>query len=175
MVSGMTRLLILGLLLSGLATTPAFGQAETFRVFNRTPAPATALHAVRTGRPDWGGNLLNRGPLAPGGFFALRPSESAGCRFDLRMVLDTGQEVIRRNADICTERSIAMALAPGAAPPPTAQRAPPPLAPDGKPAPLPRGRRRGQARHRPARRRRAPTRMRGLPPAPASSSGRNRS
>ncbi|BDG74713.1 S1C family serine protease [Roseomonas fluvialis] len=137
----MTRPLILGLLLlPALAATPALGQTETFRVYNRTPAPATALHAVRSGRPDWGSNLLNRGPLAPGAFFALRPSEAAGCRFDLRMVLESGQEVVRRNADICADRNVAMALAPAAAPPPVAQRAPPGApAPDGKPAPLPGG------------------------------------
>jgi hypothetical protein len=137
----MKRFVILGGLLAGLAATPAFGQTETFRVFNRTTTPATALHAVRSGRPDWGGNLLNRGPLAPGAFFALRPSEAAGCRFDLRMVLESGQEVVRRNTDICADRTVAMALPQGAAPPPVAQRTPPPApgAPDDKPAPLPGG------------------------------------
>ncbi len=138
MMLPMAPFLILALLLPGLAATPAFAQSEPFRVVNRTSTPATALHAVRSGRPDWGGNLLNRGPLAPGAFFALRPSESAGCRFDLRMVLEGGQEVVRRNADICAERSVALALAPGAAPPPAAQRAPALATPDGKPPPLPR-------------------------------------
>ena len=123
---------------------------------------------MRSGRPDWGGNLLNRGPLAPGAFFALRPSESAGCRFDLRMVLEGGQEVVRRNTDICAERTVAMALA--AAPPRhrrTARRGP--ATPDGKPAPLPR-RRRGRPRHRAWRPPRAAAQpaMRAHPPAPAS-------
>jgi S1-C subfamily serine protease len=136
MMVWMARFLILALLLSGLAATPALAQSEPFRVVNRTSVPATALHAVRSGRPDWGSNLLNRGPLAPGAFFALRPSESAGCQFDLRMVLEGGQEVVRRNANICANRTVAMALAPTAAPPPTARRGP--AMPDGKPAPLPR-------------------------------------
>lgn len=139
MMGPMAPLLILASLLTGLAATPALAQSEPFRVFNRTPTPATALHAVRSGRPDWGGNLLNRGPLAPGAFFALRPSESAGCRFDLRMVLEGGQEVIRRNADICADRTVAMALPPAPPPPRTAQRDNAPAAPDRKPEPLPGG------------------------------------
>ena len=138
MMAAMPHLLILAALLPVLAASPVLAQSEPFRVVNRTASPATALHAVRSGRPDWGGNLLNRGPLAPGAVFALRPSEAAGCRFDLRMVLETGQEVIRRNADICTDRTVTMALAPGAAPPPVAQRAPG-IAPGGKPPPLPGG------------------------------------
>jgi S1-C subfamily serine protease len=136
MMGLMRALLLLAMLLPGFAATPALAQSEPFRVVNRTAAPATALHAVRSGRADWGGNLLNRGPLAPGAFFALRPSESAGCRFDLRMVLETGQEVVRRNADICAERTVALTLAP-AAPPQATGRAP--AGPDGKPAPLPGG------------------------------------
>jgi hypothetical protein len=114
----------------GLSAPAVQAQTEPFRIVNRTNAEATALHAVRSGRPDWGGNLLNRGPLAPGAQFALRPAEAAGCRFDLRLVLQDGQEVVRRNADICTERTIAMALPPGVAP-----RRPPGATPGGKPAP----------------------------------------
>ena len=120
----------------GLAVPDARAQTEPFRIVNRTAAPATALHAVRSGRPDWGGNLLNRGPLAPGAQFALRPAEGAGCRFDLRMVLQDGQEVVRRDTDICAERTVALAL-PAAPPAPMAQRPPAPgNAPDGKPPPL---------------------------------------
>lgn len=125
----MLRHLLLALVLTGIAAPPALAQGEPFRVVNRTAAPATALHAVRTGRADWGNNLLNRGPLAPGAAFALRPSERAGCAFDLRLVLEDGQEVVRRNANICAERTVVMSLA-GAARPAMPS-------PGGKPAPLP--------------------------------------
>lgn len=121
------RPILAALLLSGLLAPPALAQSEPFRVVNRTTVPATALHAVRHGRADWGGNLLNRGPLAPGTAFSLRPSEGAGCAFDLRMVLQDGQELVRRNIDICANRTVAMA--PGAA------IAAPHSVPDGKPAP----------------------------------------
>jgi len=110
----MKRLLALAPLMLALAAPPAEAQGEPFRVVNRTPSAATALHAVRSGRPDWGGNLLNRGPLAPGAQFALRPAAGAGCAFDIRLVLESGEEVVRRNADICRERTVVMALAPQA-------------------------------------------------------------
>ena len=88
-----SRIGFISFLLVLFLAIPALAQGEPFRVVNRTTEPATALHAVRSGRPDWGGNLLNRGPLAPGRFFALRPAEGAGCAFDIRMVLQDGQEI----------------------------------------------------------------------------------
>lgn len=112
----------------GLAAPPALAQNEPFRIVNRTPVPAIALHAVRSGRQDWGGNLLNRGPLRPGGQFSLRPAEGRGCQFDIRLVLTDGQEVVRRDADICADRTIAMTLPVGLAP-----RAVPGALPDTKP------------------------------------------
>ncbi|MBW6399114.1 trypsin-like peptidase domain-containing protein [Roseomonas sp. HJA6] len=112
----------------GLATPPALAQSEPFRIVNQTPVPATALHAVRSGRRDWGGNLLNRGPLRSGAQFSLRPADGAGCQFDIRMVLADGQEVVRRDANICTERTVAMSLPLGLAP-----RVVPGALPDTKP------------------------------------------
>ncbi len=121
----------LALLMLALAAPAVQAQTEPFRVVNRTEAPATVLNAVRSGRPDWGANMLNRGPLAPGAFFALRPSEGSGCRFDLRLVLQDGQEVVRRDADICANRTVAMTRPPSA----ILQRPPAAPAPEGKPAP----------------------------------------
>jgi S1-C subfamily serine protease len=93
--------------------------AEPVRIVNRTGQPATALHAVRSGRADWGGNLLNRGPLPNNAGFAMRPGAEAGCRFDIRLVLQDGREALARNQDICTtprvELSNAVTVAPQAA------------------------------------------------------------
>lgn len=124
-------------LLLASAAPSALAQSEPFRVVNRSQAPATALHAVRHGRPDWGGNLLNRGPLQPGASFALRPSESAGCAFDLRLVLQGGQEVVRRNVDICRNRTVALAAPAAVAPRPFAEAPRPGALPDSKPPPAP--------------------------------------
>jgi serine protease Do len=98
-----------------VAQAPA-PQAEPVRIANRTGVEATALHAVRSGRGDWGGNLLNRGPLGPNQAFSLRPSPEAGCRFDIRLVLADGREAVVRDRDICTETRVELATAAATAP-----------------------------------------------------------
>jgi hypothetical protein len=123
-------------LLFGLAVlaAPALAQTppEPFRIVNATGSPAAALHAVRSGRPDWGNNLLNRGPLGADAGFSLRPTEAAGCRFDLRLVLEDGREAVLRNQDICAQREVRLtqaAAAAGAAQPPAGQAAARPAEP----------------------------------------------
>jgi hypothetical protein len=95
----------------------AHGQSEPLRIVNGAAVPAIALHVARSGAADWGRNLLNQGPIRAGAFFALRMPEGAGCRFDIRLLLQDGQEIIRRDADICTERQQVLAPAMPAAPP----------------------------------------------------------
>ncbi|WP_237216965.1 trypsin-like peptidase domain-containing protein, partial [Falsiroseomonas oryziterrae] len=114
----------------GPAAAPAPGAApgaaqgaEPVRIVNRTGVDATALHAVRSGRPDWGSNLLNRGPLPTGQSFAMRPNPEAGCRFDIRLVLADGRESVSRDRDICADQRVEMAAA--AAPPPAVAQARP--------------------------------------------------
>ena len=107
-----------------LVPLPAVSQTEPFRVLNQTEQSAHSLFAVRTGRPDWGANMLTRGPLAAGAGINIRPAENAGCRFDFRMVLSDGREIINRGMDICAEKVVAMQSPlprpPGAAPSPAA-------------------------------------------------------
>jgi S1-C subfamily serine protease len=122
------RTLLLALFLLTLGPPPALPQTEPFRVLNQTEQSAHSLFAVRTGRPDWGSNMLTRGPLAPGAGFNLRPAENAGCRFDFRMVLSDGREIINRGHDVCAEKVVAMQT-PLPRPPGTAAPAPTPGAP----------------------------------------------
>ena len=129
--SGM-RSIALKLLFLSLLAAPAAAQApspmtapspapapaaEPVRIVNRTGVEASALHAVRAGRADWGGNLLNRGPLPNNAAFALRVNAEAGCRFDIRMVLADGRESLARDRDICAELRIELTTAAAAAPP----------------------------------------------------------
>jgi S1-C subfamily serine protease len=116
-------ILALGLPPGGHAQAPPEGPV---RIVNRTGAEATALHAVRSGRTDWGSNLLNRGPLPSGSAFNLRVSPEAGCRFDIRLVLGDGRESVTRNRDICAEPRVELAgaAAPAPALPPVAQARP---------------------------------------------------
>ena len=86
-----------------------------FRVVNRAGADATQLFAVRSPRGaqgDWGGNLLRPDrPLGDAGGFRVNPATDAGCRFDLRLVLNDGREAVLRDQDICVNRTIDLANA----------------------------------------------------------------
>lgn len=99
-----------------LAAAPgARAQNEPFRVTNRSSVPATELYVSRSGQP-WSANLLSRGPLPPGAFLALRTGEGSGCLFDIRLVLQGGEELVLRGADVCSQRNIEMTGGPPAAP-----------------------------------------------------------
>jgi len=121
---------IAALLALPLLAFPALAQApEPFRILNRTGVEATALHAVRAGREDWGRNLLS-GSLAPEAGFNLRPSAEAGCRFNLRLTLADGREAVLRDQDICQSRVVALLPAAIAAAAPAAAARPPGAAPN---------------------------------------------
>ena len=106
-----------------ITAAPALAQNEPFRVVNGARLPAIALHIVRSGEDGWGPNQLTRGPLASGAMLSMRPPESAGCLFDMRLLLQDGAEAIRRQVNVCDSRTVvlpgpAAAPAPGAAPAP---------------------------------------------------------
>lgn len=115
-MTALHRILAGALVLLGLGAGPVLAQSEPFRIVNRTALPATAVYVVPSGRAAWGANLLARGPLRPGDFLALLPGEGQGCRIDVRLVLQDGQEVVRRGADICADTVVAMAAGPAPAP-----------------------------------------------------------
>jgi serine protease Do len=119
--------LLLALLLLILSPLPARPQTEPVRILNQTELSAHSFFAVQTGRQDWGSNLLTRGPLQPGAELRLHPAQNTGCRFDLRMVLSDGREIINRGMDICAEKVVTMQAPLGR--PPEAAAAPTPGAP----------------------------------------------
>ncbi len=112
----MRRALLALVLLVSLPAAAQSPGAEPVRIVNRTGQEAVALHAVRAGRPDWGGNLLNRGPLPANAAFNLRPNPEAGCRFDIRLVLADGREAVARDRDICAVPRVELAAAAAPAP-----------------------------------------------------------
>jgi hypothetical protein len=105
----MVHRVVVAALALALGAGEALAQGEPFRIANRAGEPATALHIVRSGAAEWGANLLGRGPLASGAQYALRAPETAGCSFDIRLVLQSGRESVRRGVNICQERTVAVA------------------------------------------------------------------
>jgi len=105
-----------GLALAQSPSPPTAAQAEEgFRVLNRTGQAATALFAVRSGRSDWGNNLLPRN-LDNNRAYRLRPNAQAGCQFDVKLVLADGREAVARGQDICAQRDVSLDAAAIAAP-----------------------------------------------------------
>ncbi len=107
------HLLPFALLLVLLPAAPAPADTPAFRVLNRTGQAATGLFAVRSPRGagnDWGRNLLNT-PLPAEQSFALRASDSAGCRFDLRLALADGREARLTEQDICLHSMVVLEAA----------------------------------------------------------------
>ena len=43
-----------------------------------------------------------------GSALAMRPPEAAGCQFDIRLVLQDAREAVRRDADVCRDRTITL-------------------------------------------------------------------
>ncbi|TCZ56726.1 trypsin-like peptidase domain-containing protein [Roseicella aquatilis] len=122
-----------------LLAAPALAERQAFRVVNRTGVPATELNAVRTprgARNDWGDNLLTPGrPLTPDGGFRVRPAEDAGCRFDLRLVLQDGRESVLRDQDVCAAPELDMTAAARPAAPLPVPVTPPPQVEQQRPDP----------------------------------------
>ncbi|MBO1075835.1 trypsin-like peptidase domain-containing protein [Roseomonas marmotae] len=92
------------LLAAALFSAPLAVQAQPaqnrFQIVNRTGQEASAVHAVHSGRKDWGGNLAP-GPMPTDKALTLRPDADTGCRFDVRLVLRDGREAVKRGQDIC--------------------------------------------------------------------------
>jgi S1-C subfamily serine protease len=90
------------------APAPAAAAAQNrFQIVNRTGQVTSSVHAVRSGRADWGGNLAP-GPMPTDKSLTLRPDADSGCRFDVRLVLADGREAVKRNQDICAEPRVAL-------------------------------------------------------------------
>ncbi|WP_159999744.1 trypsin-like peptidase domain-containing protein [Roseomonas sp. 18066] len=79
---------------------PAEAGQNRIQVVNRTGQDATAIHAVRSGRADWGSNTLPRA-MPTDKSFTLRTRVEAGCRFDIRLITADGKRATLRDRDVC--------------------------------------------------------------------------
>ena len=101
-LAAMRNTLLLSLAALALLLSPAAAQMGSgtgpeagapFRIVNRTGAEATQLFAVRSGRADWGGNLL-KGPLAPEAAYTLRPAATAGWRLTINWASGSSRRAV---------------------------------------------------------------------------------
>jgi hypothetical protein len=91
------------------ARTPAAAAAQpggkaaddpSFRLVNRGQQPIAELFATPAGTGAWGGNRLEKGPLAPQASQVFRLPRG-GCVYDLRVVFADRRAMERKGANLC--------------------------------------------------------------------------
>lgn len=72
----------------------------SFRLINRGRVTVNDVFVSDVGNDRWGRDRLGDATVPPGAAAAIRlPSDS--CRYDIRVVFETGQAFERRNIDLC--------------------------------------------------------------------------
>jgi hypothetical protein len=93
-------------LLSALPAAAQRPATSTFAVVNRTTTPVQQLFATPSGNANWGQNRLdgrngNPSSLPPGARVSVRRRGDDECRFDLRVVFQTGHSEERKGINVC--------------------------------------------------------------------------
>lgn len=113
-----------------LAAAPAAAQ-NRFWLQNNTGQPIVAAHVSPSRLPDWGPNILGRGPVAPGMQVWVEPT-FADCYLDIRVRFADGTEDGHLGVHACTLSRITFGqdVADAPAPPPPVQAPPEPPLPN---------------------------------------------
>jgi hypothetical protein len=112
-----------------LAAAPAAAQ-NRFWLQNNTDQPIVAAYVSPSRLPDWGPNILGRGPVAPGMQVWVEPT-FADCYLDIRVRFADGTEDGHLGVHACTLSRITFGREAAAPPPPPPARASPePALPD---------------------------------------------
>lgn len=126
---------------AALAQAPVPSTQPEFQIVNHTGSVAVAVHAVRTGADGWGRNLVEGRGMRPGQTLTVRAQQSAGCVFDLRLVLIDRPPAEQRGVDICANGRVEFTRQQAAAPASPSPASPSPATPPpasaaaGKPPP----------------------------------------
>jgi hypothetical protein len=76
---------------------------------NRSHATVSSFFVSNAGSERWDENLLGRRGLQPNHFVQLDLPDPTGlCRFDFKTVFADGTSVVRRNVDVCEQRTYAL-------------------------------------------------------------------
>lgn len=71
-------------------------------IINKTGMQLKHFHASNTGTNDWEEDILGRDVLDDGETFEANIDDGTGaCKFDFKGTFVSGQELIKRNVDVC--------------------------------------------------------------------------
>ena len=89
-----------GLLLSSVSAASAADRRVD--ILNKTGMTMTEFYASNTGMNDWEEDILGEDVLENGDSVKVNIDDGSGkCRFDFKAVFKDGQELIRKNINVC--------------------------------------------------------------------------
>jgi hypothetical protein len=99
-----TRPIIAGSIFCALQAAtgpPAAALDQWVELINNTRMTIVEIYTSRVGAQLWDIDLLGTEFLAPASFVWTSIDNTAGCRFDFKIVFDDGATQIRRNVNVC--------------------------------------------------------------------------
>jgi len=97
------RLAFAALLASALAAASLVHAANrVVTIHNKTDVLMTEFYASNVDTDDWEEDILGEDVLRPGQSFDVDIDDGTGaCRFDFKGVFDDGDEVVKKNVNVC--------------------------------------------------------------------------
>lgn len=105
-VNSVRFILVALLALGSFGISAAQAQDRHVLVSNESSYPMTKFYASNVGRNHWEEDILGLGVLASGRYINVNVYDGTDyCHFDFKAVFSNGNEVIRRNVNVCTTLS----------------------------------------------------------------------
>ena len=96
------------LLLSVIAVTALAGTSTAVaadrhvKVINKTKTPIFGFYASRVASNDWEEDILGEDVIMPGESLVINIDDGSGaCKFDFKGEFEDGDEVVKKNVDVC--------------------------------------------------------------------------
>lgn len=98
-----TRLSLAAAIFAASYAVPALAQDRRVTIVNDTGYTMVRFYGSNTGSTSWEEDILGEDMLPTGHSVAVNFDDASGyCKFDLRAVFEDGDEVVKRNVDVCT-------------------------------------------------------------------------
>ncbi|MFT0851640.1 hypothetical protein VRY85_12775 [Achromobacter sp. F4_2707] len=84
-------------------TNVALAADRHVTVINKTKTALFAFYASRTSSNDWEEDILGDDVIMPGESIRINIDDGSGaCKFDFKGEFEDGDEVVKKNVDVCT-------------------------------------------------------------------------
>ncbi len=95
--------------LPGATGPPAFALDRQLMLTNNTREAIIEIYVSNVGTGNWQEDVLGQDFLLPGGSMLVEIDDRSGrCRLDFKTVFDDGEDVVRRDVDVCAIESFAI-------------------------------------------------------------------